>query len=672
MKTLKVKHLMEGPDSAARDQLPSADEQSRTSAPECAEISLCDTTHASAEETPLLDAASQSSGASSSVVAPLEGDSPVVRSPLDEEMDHPWPATFERSISLLAGPRLDVKKVDVITKSPKIGMTPIGFRKPLRSLQRGFMTPDPERAQVMPSSGTQSFKKGIAKIQSLDLGPSSTSSAQISSKVQEQSVEQGRRALEAHAYRQKILKKQGQKQQPYPPSKDEEDGLFSPGYHRERKSERQKMTKTDEKVEAKATFSQCCFNMANILMGVGLLGLPFVLRSAGWIGGFFVTVTFAFVTWRTSILIGRELNGDPRPGHFFDDSPFKSPLVPGSSPAARMRQPIKSFPDIARDAFGDKGSMFLSSVLYFELFSCLCIFFVTLGDHLHSLFPSISMTDFMMIVAIALTVPTALLRTPRLLSYLSMVGTFATIAVVISVLLSAMFAGDISETVAEERGIADAGPYHVLWQTSGLPLALGLIAYSFSGHAIVPSIYSSMARPQEFERMIHVTFLVVTFCCLLVAMSGYFMFGSVVKDQITISLAETSTGADTAMKMLTWLMILTAFSKFTLTMFPLALGIEEIVAPYVSKDKIMEATSSLIKLILIVMSLSVAIFCPSFSFLCSLVGLICTMIVSVIFPAAAHLKLFGSKLTIFEKVLDWTLVVIGTVTAIVGTVATLK
>ena len=401
-----------------------------------------------------------------------------------------------------------------------------------------------------------------------------------------------------------------------------------------------------------------------------MLGLPYVFKSAGWFGGFFVTLFFGFVTWRTSVLIGRELNGDPRPSDFFDDSPFKTPLPPGSAPGARMLSPLRSFPDIARVAFGEMGCFILSFVLYFELFSCLCIFFVTLGDHLHALFPSIPAERHMVIVAVLLTVPTAVLRTPKLLSYLSMVGTVATVSVVLSVFLAGAIEGDISQKVAEAKGI-DGSPYHILWRTAGLPLALGIVAYTFSGHAIVPSIYSSMERPQDFERMIGMSFRIVIICCLVVAIGGYHMFGSMVQDQITISLQQSSS-ATLAMECLTWLMIMTAFSKFTLTMFPLALGIEEIIAPYVSKESTMEVASSLVKLGLIALALAVAIFVPSFSFLCALVGMVCTMLVSVVFPAAAHLKMFGPKLSWGEKILDWVFVVFGSFVGVVGTIATLQ
>jgi solute carrier family 32 (vesicular inhibitory amino acid transporter) len=304
---------------------------------------------------------------------------------------------------------------------------------------------------------------------------------------------------------------------------------------------------------------QCVFNMCNILMGVGMLGLPFVFKAAGWIGGLGVCVGFGTVTWYTSLLIGRALNGDSRPASAFDDSPYKTTLLPGSSQEARMRPFMTSFPQIAREAFGDRGTVLLSTMLYFELFSCLCIFLVTMGDHLSRLFPSVSKDMHMLIMAVILTIPTALLRTPRLLSYLSMVGTFATVAVVLAVLVSAFWEGDISSRVSAKLGEPETS--RTAWNASGLPLALGLIAYTFSGHAIVPSIYTSMDRPQDFERVIHCSFMIVMGCCLVVATSGYYMFGNAVQDQITLSLEESSS-AVVAMECLSTLLEFLIFDAF--------------------------------------------------------------------------------------------------------------
>lgn len=286
---------------------------------------------------------------------------------------------------------------------------------------------------------------------------------------------------------------------------------------------------------------------------------------------------------------------------------------------------------------------------------------------MHALFPHISQSKHMTIVAGILTIPSALLRTPKLLSYLSMVGTFATVAVVSSVVISAL----VMFSVAGNNAGVEEKEYS-MYSSSGLPLALGIVAYCFSGHAIVPSIYNSMQRPHEFERMIDLTYGLVLLSCLFVAISGYYMFGSDVDDQITLSLEKRAGDGNLFMDCLTWLMIMTACSKFTLTMFPLALGFEEMLTNILPSDLAMELVDSAVKIVLIFLALAVAIWFPSFSFLCSLVGLICTMIVSVIFPAMAYLRLFGSSLPVSEKVLGWLLVAGGAFVAVIGTIATVK
>jgi vesicular inhibitory amino acid transporter len=475
---------------------------------------------------------------------------------------------------------------------------------------------------------------------------------------------QERKAKEAAEYRARILKQQKERK-PYPVE-------MSPAFGREKASlVRSKKHKADKggrkkNLDGKATTAQCIFNLANILMGVGLLTLPYACKTAGALGGGLAIVSLAFVTWRTSIMIGRELNGDPRPLSYFDDSPWKSPLQPGSTPEARMRIPLSGFPDIARAAFGDVGSVLLACVLYFELFSCIGIFMVSIGDHMHTLFPSNPATTYMVGTAIFSAVPIILLRTARLLSYLSMVGTVATVCVVVAVVLCYVFEGDITERIAETMPNVEP-PYHELWNTNGIPLAFGLVAYCFSGHAIVPSIFCSMERPQDFEKVVNISFGIVLVACLAVGLSGYLMFGSFVLDQVTLSLEQNSSAA-LAMTILTYLMILTAISKLTLTMFPLAIGMEEIFAPYLSTEKGMEVVSILIRVVLLCGALLVALFVPSFSFLCSMVGMICTMIVSVIFPAAAYLRLFGPKLGSLEKLMYGVFVVAGSIIAVVGTV----
>lgn len=151
------------------------------------------------------------------------------------------------------------------------------------------------------------------------------------------------------------------------------------------------------------------------------------------------------------------------------------------------------------------------------------------------------------------------------------------------------------------------------------------------------------------------------------------MFGSTVLDQITLSL-ERSTDAMWIMDCLTMLLVLTCFSKITITMFPIATGLEDMVASsllpenFVNERLSADVASALIKFTLTILALLVSVFVPSFSYLVALVGMICTMTVSVIFPSAAYLQMFGSKLGLGVKALCVVFILCGVIISITGTI----
>jgi solute carrier family 32 (vesicular inhibitory amino acid transporter) len=673
---------------------------------------------------------------------------------LFQELEEAWPSTFQRSISILASPVIRKDDAVLYTRSPMPGSTPQMLAR-RTTLKRGFYTPErPAAAAHLLASTLSSRQSGsgggddlddhhdeeengdhdgfspLSKIKSMDWVKKKVekslggiiSQSPGNPMFQPALQVQAQKAQAAAEYRKQILQQQQQQQNQNQKQQKKSasaaasaaNGAKSPGFFREKamlqagkkakaeqqqkQQKQQQQQKRSQKAgtdDHKSSFSQATFNLANILMGVGLLGLPFAYMSAGWIGGNVCVLVFAFMCWRTAILIGRELNGDPRPTSQFvahqnnNSNDSKSSLLqqpsgsataeeedPNKNIPVRMLKPIATFPDIARNAFGQVGCAILSIILYFELFSCICIFFVSMGDHLNQLVPSIPIQIHMILVACLSIIPTILLRTPALLSYLSAVGTIATVVVVATVVLTAVTQGDMTEHLAEIKGVDPeaAKPYHIMFDATGITLALGLVAYCFSGHAIVPSIYTSMKNPQDFEYMVTTTFLTVMVVCLAVSTSGYYMFGSMVSDQVTLSLERAASHSHVGrmvMKALLWLMVMTAFSKTTLTMFPLAIGMEELVAPYLTSDHAVAMSSTVIKLILTFSALAVAILIPSFSFLCAVVGMICTMTVSVIFPAAAHLQLFGPRLSLWEKFLDWVFVLVGIFMAVIGTYAAL-
>lgn len=122
------------------------------------------------------------------------------------------------------------------------------------------MTPEAASLLNHPSlreDGTE-FGTNIPKVQSLDFKSkySATDVAPIAPLMETQK-QQTKKTMEAKAYRQKLLQQK----------RDEEKGSIqmSPRFTKE-KSIRQRKAAVAKALEGKATFTQCVFNMANILM----------------------------------------------------------------------------------------------------------------------------------------------------------------------------------------------------------------------------------------------------------------------------------------------------------------------------------------------------------------------------------------------------------------------
>jgi len=193
----------------------------------------------------------------------------------DDELERPWPATMDRSFSLLAGPTLDTKFVDKITKSPKV--TPFQASLVARKKYR-----DKHAQTAVPEFPD---KPTLVRMQSLDYSPNSGTFRPKSSN--DAVTTQLNRLEEAKAYRKSLLERkvemdqsQKKKKSVSPSnrilSKQEEDVLLtrSPGYIRELqtkeyKQELQASADSHGGISSsgeKATFEQCIFNLANILM----------------------------------------------------------------------------------------------------------------------------------------------------------------------------------------------------------------------------------------------------------------------------------------------------------------------------------------------------------------------------------------------------------------------
>lgn len=198
--------------------------------------------------------------------------------------------------------------------------------------------------------------------------------------------------------------------------------------------------------------------------------MPYALSEGGWLS-LVPLAAVAATCWYTGLLLGRCMAADPA---------------------------IRTYPDIGERAFGRGGRLLVSAFMYAELYLVAVGFLILDGDNLGKLFPGASVSlgpvslagKQLFVVLIALMIaPTTWLRSLSVLAYVSAMGVFASVAVVLSVLWAA---------AADGVGFSGRG---TPLRLAGLPTALGLYTFCFGGHAVFPTLYTSMKEKSQFPKV---------------------------------------------------------------------------------------------------------------------------------------------------------------------------
>ncbi|KAF3443985.1 hypothetical protein FNV43_RR13675 [Rhamnella rubrinervis] len=376
------------------------------------------------------------------------------------------------------------------------------------------------------------------------------------------------------------------------------------------------------------SFFKTCFNGLNALSGVGILSVPYAVASGGWLS-LTLLLTIAIVVFYTGILVQRCME--------FDSD-------------------IRSYPDIGKRAFGNKGRTVLSIIMLMDLYLCAIVFLILEGDNLYNLFPNNGLQIsgiavdgkqcFVVIVGIVI-LPSLWLDNLSLLSYVSASGVLASAIILVSILWTGAFEG--------------VGFHHEgkLLNLPGIPTAVSLFAFCYSAHPVIPTLYNSIENKRQFSNVLILCFTVCTLGYITMAIFGYLMFGSSVESQITLNLPVGKLSSRIAI----YTTLVAPIAKYPMAVTPIVDAAMNYCPSHVSK----RLFGILVSTALLIGSITVALVLPFLADLMSLVGAFLGIAASIIVPCVCYLKICGDQIYRCEMVAVGCVILFGFVVLVFGT-----
>ncbi|XP_065861965.1 amino acid transporter AVT1I-like [Euphorbia lathyris] len=382
------------------------------------------------------------------------------------------------------------------------------------------------------------------------------------------------------------------------------------------------------------TFLRTCFNGVNTLSGVGILSIPFALSQGGWLS-LIILFMVAVLCWYTGLLLRRCMDTD---------------------------QIIQTYPDIGERAFGYKGRALVSIFMYLELYLVAVEFLILEGDNLDKLFPNMAFKfaglkirgkqGFILLTSLVI-LPTTWLRSLGVLAYISAGGVLASVVLVGCVLWA---------------GAVDGVGFHegdLVWNWGGLPTTISLFAFCYCGHAVFPTLCTSMKDRTQFSKVLVVCFVSSTITYGSMAVLGYLMYGEHLMSQVTLNLPIRKVSTKIAI----YTTLVNPLTKYAVVITPIAKAIEDTFR----LSKTSTSLSILVRTAIMISTLVVALTIPFFGYVMAFIGAFLSITVSVLLPCLCYLRINKAARSLgLELVMITGILIVGSFVAILGTYTSLK
>lgn len=259
-----------------------------------------------------------------------------------------------------------------------------------------------------------------------------------------------------------------------------------------------------ESARPKSGLSSAFMNMANSIIGAGIIGQPYAFKQAGLLTGIVLLVLLTItVDWTIRLIV-------------------KNSKLSGAN----------SFQATMEHCFGKSGLVAISVAQWAFAFGGMVAFCIIIGDTiprvLASVFPSLHtipilwlFTDrraIIVLFTLGISYPLSLYRDIAMLAKASSLALVSMVIILVTVLIQGPLAP------AELKGPIKSS----LIINSGVFQAIGVISFAFVCHHNSLLIYGSLKTPtmDRFAKVTHWSTSISMVACLVMALAGYLTFGS--------------------------------------------------------------------------------------------------------------------------------------------------
>ncbi|CAO3652648.1 unnamed protein product [Cunninghamella blakesleeana] len=377
------------------------------------------------------------------------------------------------------------------------------------------------------------------------------------------------------------------------------------------------------------------FNIVCVIVGTGMLGLPYALKQGGWFGLFILFLAWFMSSYTAILLIKCLYVGKRR---------------------------LINYKEVATTAFGAVGGWVSFFFNAWVTLGAPILYIVLSGDNFYTLckgtVAEMDVEKWRIISAAIVAVPFIIVKNMKEVAFMSTVGVLGTFVVVVIVIVvacvdQANFTPEMAASIRHDS---------VVWDQ--FPVALATISFSFGGNIVYPHVEASMKHPKSWKKVCISSLSTCALLYFLVAVPGYYVYGDQVKSPIYDSISD---GIPKIIAIVLMTVNIIVSSPILLTSF--SLDCEELANVTVERfGKWGEfAIRAVFRIILMVIVTVIAVSVPLFSALMSLIGAFANCLLVFVFPVAFYLKLTGLRnKPIYELVWCALIIILGLVGLIFG------